>query len=127
MYENTGHTIDNKFKLIQKSETKRINTNIRHRGSFNSTFSQLLNVIEPVHGFLCTHVNFLHVTSQNIINCIIYSHLFLISNLQHYLSPSLSRRSKVLLTISTELAMRRSFFAFFAYLTSTLMLSCVIL
>ena len=52
MYEYSGHTIDNKVKPIEIRNKKDHDTNIRHKGSFNCIFSQLLNAAstEPMHG-----------------------------------------------------------------------------
>ena len=43
MYENSGYTFDNKVKPIEIRNKKIITLAL-------DTFSQLLNVIEPVHG-----------------------------------------------------------------------------
>lgn len=49
MHENSGYTFDNKVKPI-KIRNKKIITLALDTKDLLTTFSQLLNVIEPVHG-----------------------------------------------------------------------------
>lgn len=49
MYENSGYTFDNKVKPIE-IRNKKIITLALDTKDLLTTFSQLLNVIEPVHG-----------------------------------------------------------------------------